>query len=54
MQPTGWAATDVGRRRDHNEDSFLCNTKSGLFAVKAFAVKETVGPEFACTAYVNR
>lgn len=25
--------TDVGRRRDHNEDSYLCNQALGLFAV---------------------
>ncbi len=33
MKPTGWATTDVGRKRDHNEDSFLCNNELGLFAV---------------------
>ena len=33
MKPTGWALTDVGRRRDHNEDSYLCNNDIGLFAV---------------------
>lgn len=33
MKPTGWALTDVGRRRDHNEDSFLCNDELRLYAV---------------------
>lgn len=33
MRPTGWAITDVGRRRDHNEDSFLCNNEVALYAV---------------------
>jgi len=33
MRVRGWAATDVGRRRDHNEDCFLCNDGCGLYAV---------------------
>jgi len=33
MRVTGWGATDSGRRRDHNEDSFLCNDRLGLYAV---------------------
>ncbi len=33
MKPSGWAATDVGRKRDHNEDSFLCNDELRLYAV---------------------
>lgn len=28
-----WAATDVGRKRKHNEDSFLLDAKLGLFIV---------------------
>jgi PPM family protein phosphatase len=28
-----WGLTDVGRKRDHNEDSFLINAELGLFAV---------------------
>lgn len=33
MKARGWAATDVGRKRDHNEDSYLCNESLALFAV---------------------
>lgn len=33
MKPRGWATTDVGLKRDHNEDSYLCNEAAGLFAV---------------------
>jgi len=33
MKPRGWSATDVGLKRDHNEDSFLCNDALGLYAV---------------------
>jgi protein phosphatase len=33
MRITGWAATDVGRKRNHNEDSFLCNNDLSLYAV---------------------
>ena len=33
MKPRGWSATDVGLKRDHNEDSFLCNDVLGLYAV---------------------
>jgi serine/threonine protein phosphatase PrpC len=33
MKPRGWSATDVGQKRDHNEDSFLCNDTLGLYAV---------------------
>jgi protein phosphatase len=33
MRITGWAATDVGRKRNHNEDSFLCNNELSLYAV---------------------
>ena len=33
MKARGWALTDVGRKRDHNEDSFLCNNELSLFAV---------------------
>ena len=33
MRIRGWGASDVGRRRDHNEDRFLCNDQLGLFAV---------------------
>jgi serine/threonine protein phosphatase PrpC len=29
----GWGASDVGRKRHHNEDSFLCNDALGLYAV---------------------
>jgi protein phosphatase len=29
----GWGASDVGRKRHHNEDSFLCNDEIGLYAV---------------------
>lgn len=29
----GWGATDVGRKRQHNEDSFLCSDALGLYAV---------------------
>ncbi len=33
MRSSGWATSDVGRRRDHNEDSFLCNNHLALYAV---------------------
>src|SRR3569832_2158278 len=33
MRIRGWGASDVGRRRDHNEDRFLCNDALGLYAV---------------------
>jgi protein phosphatase len=33
MRTRGWATTDVGLKRDHNEDSYLCNEKLGLYAV---------------------
>jgi serine/threonine protein phosphatase PrpC len=33
MKPRGWSSTDVGLKRDHNEDSFLCNDALGLYAV---------------------
>jgi len=33
MKPHGWCSSDVGRKRDHNEDSFLCNDELGLYAV---------------------
>jgi protein phosphatase len=33
MKVQGWATTDVGRKRDHNEDSYLCNNQMALFAV---------------------
>jgi serine/threonine protein phosphatase PrpC len=29
----GWGSSDVGRKRDHNEDSFLCNDTLSLYAV---------------------
>src|SRR5678810_483068 len=33
MRVIGWGATDVGRKRNHNEDSFLCNNEMALYAV---------------------
>jgi protein phosphatase len=33
MKLYGWAASDSGRKRDHNEDSFLVEPELGLFAV---------------------
>ena len=33
MKPRGWSATDVGLKRDHNEDSFLCKDALGLYVV---------------------
>ncbi len=33
MKATGWALSDVGLKRDHNEDSYLCNNEVSLFAV---------------------
>ncbi len=33
MRIIGWGATDVGRKRNHNEDSFLCNNEIALYAV---------------------
>ncbi|MEA2700198.1 MAG: family protein phosphatase [Myxococcales bacterium] len=33
MRIVGWGASDVGRKRHHNEDSFLCNDAIGLYAV---------------------
>jgi serine/threonine protein phosphatase PrpC len=33
MRIIGWGASDVGRKRHHNEDSILCNNELGLYAV---------------------
>jgi serine/threonine protein phosphatase PrpC len=33
MKIRGWGATDVGRKRDHNEDSYLCNDALSVYAV---------------------
>ena len=33
MKLRGWCSTDVGLKRDHNEDSFLCCDDLGLYAV---------------------
>lgn len=33
MKPRGWSSTDVGLKRDHNEDSFLCSDEIGVYAV---------------------
>jgi protein phosphatase len=33
MRIIGWGASDVGRKRNHNEDSLLCNNELGLYAV---------------------
>lgn len=33
MELSFWAATDVGRKREHNEDTFLVDTKLSLFVV---------------------
>ena len=33
MDLSFWAATDVGRTRDHNEDNFLVDKKLKLFVV---------------------
>ena len=33
MRIIGWGASDVGRKRAHNEDSFLCNNDLRLYAV---------------------
>jgi serine/threonine protein phosphatase PrpC len=33
MRIRGWGATDVGLRRDHNEDRYLCNDRLMLYAV---------------------
>lgn len=33
MKLLAWGATDVGRKRDHNEDSFLVDRELGLFVV---------------------
>ena len=33
MELSFWAATDVGRKREHNEDNFLIDKKLSLFAV---------------------
>ncbi|HEX7596838.1 MAG TPA: protein phosphatase 2C domain-containing protein, partial [Polyangia bacterium] len=33
MKPRGWAVTDVGRKREHNEDSFVCSDELQLYAV---------------------
>lgn len=33
MKVLSWALSDVGRKRDHNEDSFLIDPDVGLFAV---------------------
>ncbi|MCG3172374.1 MAG: hypothetical protein GMKNLPBB_00524 [Myxococcota bacterium] len=33
VQVLGFGATDTGRVRDHNEDNFYCDTRTGVFAV---------------------
>lgn len=33
MRIRGWGATDVGRKRDHNEDSYLCSDELSVYAV---------------------
>lgn len=33
MRFNAWGVTDVGRKRDHNEDSFLMSAELGLYAV---------------------
>lgn len=33
MKLLAWGLTDVGRKREHNEDSYLINAELGLFAV---------------------
>src|SRR3954469_5015282 len=33
MELSFWAATDVGRKREHNEDNFLLDKKLSLFVV---------------------
>jgi len=33
MRVFGWGTSDVGRKRHHNEDSFLCNNEIRLYAV---------------------
>lgn len=33
MKPRGFFVTDVGQKREHNEDSFLCNDQLRLYAV---------------------
>src|SRR3954471_7730466 len=33
MELSFWAATDVGRKREHNEDNFLVDKKLSLFIV---------------------
>ena len=33
MRIVGWGASDVGRKRAHNEDSLLCNNDLRLYAV---------------------
>lgn len=33
MRYTAWGLSDVGRKRDHNEDSYLVNAELGLYAV---------------------
>ena len=33
MRLVAWSASDIGRKRDHNEDSHLCDADLGLFAV---------------------
>ena len=33
MRLLAWAKTDTGKKRDHNEDSFLVAEDIGLFAV---------------------
>src|SRR5687768_8199787 len=33
MEVSFWAATDVGKKREHNEDNFLVDKKLSLFVV---------------------
>lgn len=33
MKITGWGMTDVGQKRDHNEDAFFCDPEKGIYIV---------------------
>jgi len=52
MRVRSWAATDKGRTRDHNEDSFLADDAHGLYAV-ADGVGGAVGGELASRGVVD-
>ena len=44
MKLVAWGLTDVGRKRDHNEDALLIDLQQGLFAVAEVMVGPSLTP----------